>query len=151
MDPDIEDLVQELPIMANVEEVVAFARSPAGLSDELLDCRKPEDCLIYKAATTPLDIKFDGEGAGLLLFLEMIRERAVDSTWVMIIIPDFRRDLRNLLSEYGRLLLENVCSFAPIYEAWNGHKEQNSVLSYTCLFKSVYEVANTSLIEDGSE
>ena len=79
MAPADEDLVQELPIMANIEEVVAFAHSPAGLSDELLEFRKVADCLIYKAATTPLDVKFDGEGAGLLLFLEMIRERAEES------------------------------------------------------------------------
>jgi hypothetical protein len=150
--PADEDLVQEIPIMANVEEVVAFARSPAGLSEELLDYRKPEDCRIYKAATTPLDVKFDGEGAGLLLFLEMIRERAEESNWGNIImIPDSKGDLRNLLSEYGRLSLENVRTYALTYVGQEGRKEQNSAQMYACLAKSLTEAAKVKILSQSAQ
>ena len=152
LDPAEENLVQGIPIMADVEEeAVAFARSPAGLSGELLDYRNAEDCRIYKAATAPLDATFDGESGGLLLFLEMIQERAEESNWGNIVmIPDSKGEVRSLLSEYGRISLEDVRSFAHTYVGQNGREEQNSAQMYACLAKSLTEAAKVKLLSQSS-
>ena len=94
--------------MAEAEDDVAFARSPARLSEALLNYRIKVDRDIYNTATAPLELKINGESGGLLLFLEMIRERA--DTGVA----------RNLLAEYGQLTLENVRAFALTYVGQNG-------------------------------
>jgi hypothetical protein len=99
-----------------------------------------------------LEIKFDGESAGLLLFLEMIRERAEEFNWKnVIMIPDSNGDHRNLLSEYGRLSLENVRSFARTYVGQNGRQEQNSAQMYTCLSKSLTEAAKIKILSQSSQ
>ena len=137
--------------MAEAEDAVAFARSPARVSEALLNYRIKDDRDIYNTATAPLELKFNGESGGLLLFLEMIRERADESNWTNIImVPDSTGVARNLLAEYGRLTLENVRAFALTYVGQNGRKEQNSAQMFACLSRSLTETARIKLLSQSS-
>ena len=128
------------------QDAIVFARSPAGLNDDLLDYHNSDDVKIYRAAVVPLDPKFDMNSATLLMFLEMVRERAEESNWKNILmIPDNYGVSRHLLTEYGRLSHENIRSFAETYNGKGGRQEQNSAQMYTCLSKSLTEAAKTRL------
>ena len=128
------------------QDAIVFARSPAGLNDDLLDYHNSDDVKIYRAAVVPLDPKFDMNGATLLMFLEMVQERAEESNWKNILmIPDNYGVSRHLLTEYGRLSHENIRSFAETYNGKGGRQEQNSAQMYTCLSKSLTEAAKTRL------
>ena len=71
--PDEESQVQSPATnMASTANSVVFARSPAGLNEELLDYSKSDDVKIYQSAIAPMTPLYDGEPGGLLTFLERL-------------------------------------------------------------------------------
>ena len=98
------------------QDAIVFAHSPAGLNYDLLDYHNSDDVKIFQAAVVPLDLKFDMNSATLLMFLEMVQERAEESNWKNILmIPDNYGVSQHLLTEYGRLFHENIHNFAETY------------------------------------
>ena len=88
--PDEESQVQSPATnMASTANSIVFARSPAGLNEELLDYSKSDDVKIYQSAIAPMTPLYDGEPGGLLTFLERLIIRADLSNWKNIIMtPD---------------------------------------------------------------
>jgi hypothetical protein len=126
--------------MASTANSVVFARSPAGLNEELLDYSKSDDVKIYQSAIAPMTPLYDGEPGGLLTFLERLIIRADLSNWKNIIMtPDSGGVLRNLLTEHGRLTMANVRAYSETYNGHRGRKEQNSAQMHACLAQSITE------------
>jgi hypothetical protein len=126
--------------MASTANSVVFARSPAGLNEELLDYSKSDDVKIYQSAIAPMTPLYDGEPGGLLTFLERLIIRADLSNWKNIIMtPDSSGVLRNLLTEHGRLTMANIRTYSETYNGHRGRKEQNSAQMHACLAQSLTE------------
>ena len=95
--------------MAATNNPVAYARSPAGVNENVLDYENSDHVKIYRAAIAPLEPKFDGKSGGLLRFLERVREHAEESNWKnILLIPDTSGKMHNLLTGYGQLTSAEV-------------------------------------------
>ena len=90
--------------MASTANSVVFARSPAGLNDELLDYSKSDDVKIYQSAIAPMTLLYDGEPGGLLTFLERLIIRAdLSNSKNIIMTPDSNRDNQIKMVEKGKV------------------------------------------------
>ena len=124
--------------MATIANPIVFARSPAGLNEDLLDYSKSDDVKIYQSAIAPLTLLYDGEPGGLLTFLERLMVRAELSNWKnFIMTPDSNNVFCNLLTEHGRLTMSDVRAYSETSNGLRGCKEQNSVHLHTCLAQSL--------------
>ena len=124
--------------MESIVNSIVFARSPAGLNEDLLDYSKSDDVKIYQSAIAPLTPLYDGEPGGLLTFLERLNIRAELSNWKNIIMtPDLDGVDPNLLTEHGRLTMSNVRAYSETNNGLRGCKEQNSAQMHACLAQSL--------------
>ena len=111
--------------MASIVNPIVFARSPAGLNEDLLDYSKSDDVKIYQSAIAPLTPLYDGEPGGLLTFLERLIIRAELSNWKNIIMTPYSDGVDcNLLTEHGRLTMSDVRAYSETYNGLRGRKEQ---------------------------
>ena len=132
--------------MAATNNPVAYARSPAGVNENVLDYENSDHVKIYRAAIAPLEPKFDGKSGGLLRFLERVREHAKESNWKnILLIPDTSGKMHNLLTGYGQLTSAEVRLHAETYVGKGGRKDQNSAQMFTCLSHSLTEEAKERL------
>ena len=123
-----------------------YARFPVGANKGILDYDNSDHVKIYRAASAPLELKFDVTSGGLLCFLERVCERAYKSNWKnIILVPDSNGVVRNLLTEYGRLTATDIRNHAETFIATGGRPDQNSAQMFTCLSHSLTEEAKDRL------
>ena len=98
-----------------------FALTPAQINpDQFIDYTNSDGKKLWKAATTPLEEKYDADPKDLNLFVEEVVKRATIAGWNagqgnIISVPDAQGNNRNLLTEYGRLTLEDIRTFVSTY------------------------------------
>jgi hypothetical protein len=80
---------------------------------------------LYNKATAPLETKYDLDTGHLYSFLQKVKNRAMNQNWTAICtipvppiavaagqtIPEY-----NLLTQYGRMTLANIKTFAETYQ-----------------------------------
>ena len=137
--------------MASNANPVGYARSPAGLNEDVLDYGNSDHVKIYCAAIAPLDPKFDVKSGGLLQFLERVCKHVDKFNWKnIILVPDSTGANRNLLTEYGQLTSADVQAHAETYVGRGVHKDHNSAQMFTCLTHSLTEEAKERLKSQSS-
>lgn len=132
--------------MATTNNPVVYARSPAGVNEDVLDYENSDHVKIYQGAIAPLEPKFDGMSGGLLCFLEQVREHAEESNWKnILIVQDTSGRKHNLLTGYGQLTSAEIQLHAESYVGKGGCQDQNSAQMFTCLSHSLTEEAKERL------
>ena len=127
-----------------------FTLTPATSEAGLLDYAQTAHVKLYKAATEPLDTRFDGENAKLAAWLDLLEERATAMGWGAILSIPTPAGSRNLLAHYGSITLDQVRAHANTYIGQTagalGRRAQNSVMLYTCLSHSITFELRTKII-----
>jgi hypothetical protein len=138
--------------MANVP-AIRFALAPALVSDAPIDYSTTEGAKIYKAATEALPVEFDCSATKLKVFLSSLGDRASANGWDFILdiptaivvapaaVPAF-----NLLTEYGRIPLEQVTAHARTCISTQNRNAQNSYAIYQCIMQSLTETAKQKIL-----
>lgn len=101
----------------------------ASFQGSAIDYSTKENQAMYRAATEPLDIKFDGSSTGLKLFIDQITTRAAQYGW--------NTTFGNLLTKYGEVSMTDLKTKAQTYLAQEGRDAQNSDMIYNCLWRSI--------------
>ena len=123
---------------ANAAPNIPFALTPAEVDDEVLDYRTTEGKKLYKAATTPLATKFDGDSEKISLFLRDVAQHAEENNWDPILqIPNDANVARNLLTSYGELTEANIRTHAMTYITASNRNTQRSAQMYHFLYYSI--------------
>ena len=123
-------------------EPIPFADSPAVANTGLIDYRTKTGAEIYKLSTQPFRIIFDLVVTGLNVFLEQVRNRALDFGWGdILLIPKDMNDIHNtvdLLNHYGEVSLQQVRAHAESYlNPAVSRAAQDSKQLYSCLIGSL--------------
>lgn len=121
-----------------------FALAPALVDNGIIDYATPEGVKLYKSATQALPKEFDCRIEGLKIFLSQLKDRAREYGWTPILeIPidaaQPHANLRSLLTEYGRISLQQVQEHAETYVLANSRAAQDSMQLYQCIMKSLTE------------
>ena len=117
-----------------------FALSPALATRGIIDYNTRSGERIYASATKELDVnKYDGEAQGLMAFLELLEDRAMNFGWdvSIMMIPIEGQAPKNLLTEYGTITLEQIRLHEESYLATQTREAQDSNLLYECIMNSI--------------
>ena len=117
-----------------------FTLSPALATRGIIDYNTRSGERIYASATKELDVnKYDGEAQGLMAFLELLEDRAMNFGWdvSIMMIPIEGQAPKNLLTEYGTITLEQIRLHEESYLATQTREAQDSNLLYECIMNSI--------------
>ena len=117
-----------------------FALSPALATRGIIDYSTRAGERIYSSATKELDpTRFDGEAQGLMVFLELLEERASNFGWdtSIMMIPDFNGNPIKLLSGYGTITLRQIRAHEESYIFTQSRNAQDSNLLHECIMNSI--------------
>ena len=106
---------------------------------------------LYKAMKAPLTNKFDCTPKNLKVFLSALSDRVGEYGWDTCLeipadIANPGADLRDLLTEYGRLSIQQVTAHANTYVAQQTRQAQNSYAMYQCIMSSLTSTARTKIM-----
>ena len=140
-----------------------FALAPALVAPaDFLDYSQPTAIKLFKAATTPLEDKFDLDPAELLPFLAQVSDHSSMYGWItpatgVFSIPDSipqagepAEDTNNriwydLVNDHGQVTWDMILDFADTYVNEQTRLAQNSFMSYHFLNKSLSSSARKRL------
>jgi hypothetical protein len=129
---------------------VQFALAPGRVNNEVLDYSSSEGIKLYNKATAPLETKYDLDTGHLYSFLQKVRNRAMNQNWTVIctipvppstaiagqVTPKY-----DLLTQYGRMTLNNIRAAAEEYQFRHGRNAQNAHQMYEFLYSSLNDEA----------
>jgi hypothetical protein len=139
-------------MMAAAPANIRFALAPALVTDHPINYATPEGAKMYKAATEALPVKFDCSSVKLKVFLSSLGDRASASGWDQVFeVPAVvgaapAGATFNLLTEYGRITLDQVAAHANTYIAAESCTAQNSYAIYQCIMQSLTETAKQKIL-----
>ena len=120
---------------------VAFALSPATVSQTTLDYSTKHGNSIYASSTKELPV-YDLSGQGLGAFLQNSADRASESGWTpTLTVPCNDGITRDLFEHYGTITLEDIRAHATGYLGTHTRDAQNSYQMQVCFKKSLTEDA----------
>ena len=116
-----------------------------------IDYGTSEGSKLYKAMKAPVDNLFDCTPKKLKVFLSALGDRSGEYGWedVLEVPEDINNpgvNLRNLLTEYGRISLEQVTAHANTYVAQQTRQAQNSYAMYLCVVNSLTPEAKAKVM-----
>lgn len=116
-----------------------------------IDYGTSEGLKLYKAMKTPIDNLFDCSPRKLKVFLSALGDRAGEYGWdnVLDVPEDVNNpavNRRNLLTEYGRISLDQVTDHANTYVAQQTRQAQNSYAMYLCVVNSLTPEAKAKIM-----
>ena len=99
---------------------------------------------------------FNGESKPINLFNEKLAERVKQSGWMeaganIIMIQDSGGTPRNLITEYGRLTVEDIEANMQNFIGQQTRQAQNSVQLFQCLTNSMTEAAHLKIVVESSK
>jgi len=119
---------------------IPFALFPAEADDEIIDYTTNDGKKLYKAATTPLPTKYNGESEKFYMFLRDVTEQAQEHNWNSILmIPNDANGNRYLPEFIGELTEANIRTHATGYIAVHCRDAQRSAQMYKFLYHSLDE------------
>ena len=106
---------------------------------------------LWYAATDLLPEEFNGTSDTVKVFSELLMQHATEAGWHagdgnILSIPDSNGTIRNLITNYGQLTLENVQAHVDMYIQQQNHHAQNSVQMFKCISSSITEAAHLKII-----
>ena len=116
-----------------------FALTPAEVDNDPIPYGTTEGKKLYKAATTPLETKFDGESDKFQLFLEDVTQHAEEHNWGPILrIPNNAGAQRSLLHHIGKLTEANIRDHESTFiNAQNSRDAQRTTQMYYFIYHSL--------------
>ena len=139
-----------------------FALSPAQVNpNQSIDYSTTDGKKIFKIGTEPLPYKFDVEGKNVNMFTEALLNRAKLAGWDagqgnILTIPDANQHDRNLITEYGRLTMEEIEAYVRTYvlppQGQQGIQQnrrvQNDYQLFCCLSNSLTEAGQIKVLAE---
>jgi hypothetical protein len=119
------------------------ARNPITLGEansNVLDLTDNNQVNMYRNGMTCLEgDKFDGKPKGLRVFLEAFKDKAIMYNWFDVLtVPNLARtDVKNFLTNYGSITMEECVSHAEDYMLARDRTAQNSQMILHCLSDSL--------------
>ena len=132
----------------------AFAMTPGQANaGNHIDYTTATGIKLWNEATAPLPNKFTADGVDVNQFSEAMLERANKSGWTnqiadIINIPDDGNVSRNLLTEYGRLTINNIKTYGSNYINTQSRQAQNDMQMYHCIKNSLTDAAEKSILSE---
>ena len=117
-----------------------------GQDNTVLDWLIPSDTNLYYKAIAALDNKFDGTPEKFIAFLASVTSRAKQFRLNMILAIPVDTNTRELLTDYGRIKMDNISNHAPTYTGTQTREAQNSKMLYHFLINSVTTELTTKLV-----
>lgn len=119
-----------------------FGLTPSAAHDGVLDYTTVAHAKIYSEAIKPVEPAFDCTAGGLKVFLSRIADKATGYGWTTILevpqdIAHPDDDLMNILTEYGRISIQQVRDHVQTYLANQSRAAQESMQLYMCLKASL--------------
>jgi hypothetical protein len=174
LNQNLNNLVQQVQLLLAAQQQPAqqaqqpaapqptYALSPARTNaDQFIDYTTADGKKLFKAATEPLSIKFDVEGKNVNMFNELLLTRANMAGWDsgqgdILTIPDANGNDRNLITEYGRLTMEEITTHVRTYvlpaqgqqAPPANRRAQNDYQLFLCLSTSLTEAGHIKLLAE---
>ena len=134
-----------------------FALTPAQINPALyIDYSTQTGMKLFRDATSPLTYIFDLSSKNVNIFCEKLHERAEKSGWLapggnVLDIPDDDNVPRNLITEYGRLTMENVDDHVQTFFGNQSRQAQNDIQVFHCLSSSLTQEATDKMVDETDE
>ena len=123
----------------------AFVLGP-GWDNTVLDWSIPADTKLYYKAIATLDNKFDGTLEKFIAFLASVTSQARQFRWNMILAIPVDTNTRELLTDYGRINMDNISNHTTTYTGMQTREAHNSEMLYHFLMNSVTTEFTTKLV-----
>ena len=130
-----------------------FATNPAAVNREVnfVDYGTSVGTKIYKAATMPLEYKFDLDAENLPLLLEAVETRAISQGWDQTILritvgQGNAATHHDILTNYGTLSYDEVKAFVTTYAFTESRQFQDAINAHTALKESLTEDALKTIL-----
>ena len=116
-----------------------------GWDNIVLDWSIPADTKLYYKAIAALDNKFDKTPETFIAFLASITSRARQFGWNTILAIPVDTNTRELLTDYGRINMDDISNHATTYTGTQTREAQNSEMLYHFLMNLVTTEFTTKL------
>ena len=102
---------------------------------------------LYNKEISPIDDKFDAHVNNLAVFLTNVRDHVLCFNWHHIITtPLANRSLRNLLTHYGQVSIDNMCAHAATYIGTQTRNAQDNDMLYYFIVDSLTPTFHAKLL-----
>jgi hypothetical protein len=137
------------PVAPVIVPPAPFALVPGQANNDPLDYSKAADVKLFHRAIKGIEPKFDLKENSLQVFLAKVKEQARIFNWAAVIdIPDTAGTVRNLITNYGQLTIDNCKTHAMTYIAAQNRRAQDSMMMFQCLSSSLTEEANVMMLSN---
>lgn len=134
-----------------VNNPVPFALTPNLVNvNDVIDYSTKEGMLLFKTATDPLPVSYDGESRNIILFIEEVKARAQSSGWSNIVSFTVGADTLNIFNDHGRYTMDQLNAHVATYVNTNTRAAQNSMQMYLCLSKSITDEGKAKLANEAA-
>jgi len=111
---------------------------------------------LFRDACSPLVCLFDIDSKGVNLFCEKLNERAEKAGWLapggnILDIPDDGGTNRNLITEYGRLSMDNIDDHVQTFFGGHNRQAQNDIQIYHCISNSLTPDGQDKIVDETEE
>ena len=128
---------------AQPNQPAQFARSPTLVHDTVIDYSTSTGVKLYSKVTLALPTMFSLSKPNICVLLNELETRANEYGWATVLSVNVSDQvnpvLRNLISDHGRITLDEVNAHSTTYIAQQNHQVQNNYQLYLCLTKSLDE------------
>jgi hypothetical protein len=132
---------------AAANQVVDFARTPAGAIADLLDYKKVAgDAKIFFRSTQALPSTFSLAKPNVTVLMSELQTRSSESSWSALFDMTINAVNQNFITSYGRVSLPELTTHVNTFIDLGQRPAQNDHQLYHCLTKSV-DSATTELMQ----
>ena len=141
----------------NVPAVIPFALITEQANTEVpIDYTSTTGIKLFNSAILKLPEIFDGEPKSINLFNKKLTERAKQSGWMetganIIMIADSTGTLRNLITEYGRLTVDDIEANTKNFIGQQTRQAHNSIQLFHCQTNSMTEAAHLKIVAESDK
>ena len=124
---------------------IVFALTPGSLnSNDIIDLNSKSGRDLFKKATAPLAIHFDGSSKKINLFQNQLLRRADAAGWNsgtgnILTVPDAKADNKIVITEYECVTDIHITTAATVYIDTQTRQAQNNAMMVECLQASITE------------
>jgi hypothetical protein len=122
-------------------------------SGNIINYSSSQGIKLYHVTVAALKTMYTLESGNVNQANEALIQRASESVWDatganILNIPDSNGTHRNLISEYGMLIAQNIRDHASTYHTWQTRQAQNGVQMGKCLLNSTTEAGKLKIMKE---
>jgi hypothetical protein len=128
---------------------VQFALFPGAAGNGVLDFTKSESIKLFNKATASIKTKYDIEEGTLRVFIDQINQQGKIYSWKHIFdVPDSTGSVYDIITHYGKLLIDDCIAHAMTYVTTQTHQERDAAMLFQFLHNSITDKAKLLLMSD---